>query len=113
MIRVVVFFLAIAIAALAAAWLADRPGAVTITWLGYSIETSVMVAAAAVAILCAWAVFLWSLLRLIFRSRHLIARGRANRRRNNAQRAVARGLIAIGAGDITMARRYAAEAERL
>jgi HemY protein len=113
MIRVVVYFLAIAIAALAAAWMADRPGDVVITWLGYNIQTSVGVAAAAVAILCAVVVLLWSLLRLLFRSRHLIARGRANRRRNNAQRAVSRGLIAIGAGDLAMARRYAHEAERL
>ena len=43
MIRVVIFLAAIAALALGAAWLADRPGDVVITWLGYRIETSVMV----------------------------------------------------------------------
>src|SRR5262245_55900980 len=108
MIRVVLYLLLVALIALAAAWLADRPGDVTITWLGLRIETSVMVTAAAIVILCAFSVLLWSLLRLVLRSRQLIARARASRRRANAQRAVSRGLIAIGAGDVTAARRHAA-----
>ena len=51
MIRVVLFLLAVALLAAGVAWVADRPGDVAITWLGYRIETSVMVAAVAVAAL--------------------------------------------------------------
>ena len=51
MIRVVVFLVAVALIAVGAAWLADRPGDVTILWLGRRIETSVAVAIAAVAII--------------------------------------------------------------
>ncbi len=66
MIRVVLFLLAVAVAALGFAWLADRPGEVAVTWLGYRIETSVMVAALAVVALVLVIVLLWA-----HRARHL------------------------------------------
>jgi HemY protein len=113
MIRVILFLVFIGIVAMGAAWLADRPGDVTIVWLGRRIETSVMVLAAAIAFIAALAAMAWSLLSLLLRSRHIFARARANRRRNQSQRAISRGLVAIGAGDTAAARRYAAEAERL
>src|SRR5262245_15035330 len=113
MIRVVLYLILIGLAAVGVAWLADRPGDVTITWLGLHIETSVMVAAAAVALVAALTVMLWSLVRLLLRSRHLIVHSRAARRRAQAQRAISHGLIAIGAGDTRAAQRYAAQAEQL
>ena len=42
MIRVALFFIAVALAALGVAWFADRPGEVAIVWNGWRIETSVM-----------------------------------------------------------------------
>ena len=50
--------------ALGVVWLADRPGQVAITWLGYRIETSVMVAVVAVVAVAIVAVLLWSLAAL-------------------------------------------------
>ena len=43
MIRVVSYLLIVGLLAFAAAWLADRPGDVVVTWQGRRIETSVMV----------------------------------------------------------------------
>ena len=43
MIRVVAFLVVTALLALGVVWLADRPGTVTITWLGHRTDTSVMV----------------------------------------------------------------------
>ena len=51
MIRVILFLLAVAVLAAGFVWVADRPGDVVITWMGYHIETSVMVAALALAAL--------------------------------------------------------------
>ena len=44
MLRIVLFLVTAALLALGIAWFADRPGEVIINWLGYRIETSVLVA---------------------------------------------------------------------
>ena len=63
MIRVILFLALVALIALGVVWIADRPGEVAITWQGYRIETSVMVAAVAVARnRRGIAVLLWSLM---------------------------------------------------
>ena len=68
MIRVVAFLIAVALIAAGVAWVADRPGDVAVTWMGYRIETSVMVAALALLALIVAAIMLWSILRGIWRS---------------------------------------------
>ena len=62
MIRVAVFLIIVALIAFGTAWLADRPGKIEITWLGYQIETSIMVAVSALLALVAFSILLWSLL---------------------------------------------------
>ncbi|MGE3628156.1 MAG: heme biosynthesis protein HemY, partial [Hyphomicrobiales bacterium] len=111
--RVVLFLVFIGLVALVAAWLADRPGMVTIVWLDRRIEMSVMVAAAAVGFIAACAVIFWVLMRFILRSPGLVARGMRSRRRSRAFQFISKGLIAVGAGDAAAARKYAAEADRL
>ena len=70
MIRFILFLLATAGLAFAAVWLADRPGAVSIDWLGYHTDTSVGVLIGAVlAIVCA-VLIVWSLLGYLLRRRY-------------------------------------------
>src|SRR5665647_1648070 len=45
MIQVVLFLITVALVAAGFAWVADRPGDVAIVWMGYRVETSLMVAA--------------------------------------------------------------------
>lgn len=113
MIRVALFLIFVALVAFGAAWLADRPGDVVVTWLGYRIETSVMVAASALAALVAVSILLWSLLRLLMRSPRAVRLTMRERRRRRTQQAISRGLIAIGAGDARTAQRFAAQAQKL
>jgi HemY protein len=111
MIRVVVFLvLTAAFAKYVAVWLADHPGEVSITWLGYHAEPPIGILIAVIA--CA-AVLLWSLMRLALRAPRQIASTVADRRAAAGQRAIVRGLMAIGAGDVGAARRFAAKAGRL
>ncbi len=56
MIRVLLFLALVALMAFGVVWFADRPGDVAIIWQGYRIETSVMVAVVAVAIVALLAV---------------------------------------------------------
>jgi len=112
MIRVVLFLVLIVALALGAVWLADRPGDVAITWQGMRVETSVMVAAVAIAALLAVAIAAWSLLRGLMRAPPRAAAALAERRRRRGFSAISRGLVAIGAGDAQAAHRFAAEALR-
>lgn len=113
MIRVVVFLVLVGLVALGAGWLADRPGEVVITWFGYHIETSVMVLAAAAAALAVIAVLLWSLLRAIVNSPYLLARFMRDRRGARGYQAISHGLIAVGAGDVRLAKKFSGEARRI
>ncbi len=63
MIRVVFFLIVLAALALGAAWVADRPGDIVVTWLGYHIETSVTVAALALIVVVLVLMFVIWLLR--------------------------------------------------
>lgn len=112
MIRVVLFLVIVGLLALGAAWFADRPGEVVITWLGLRIETSVGVLMAAVAAVALLAVLLWSVIRTLFRLPDLLSVFLRNRRTTRAQAAITRGLIAVGAGDPRAAQRFAQEARR-
>jgi HemY protein len=113
MIRVIVFLALVALIALGVAWIAERPGDVVITWQGFRIETSVMVGAAAIALVAVFTVLLWSVVRAILHSPERIATALRHRRGVRGYRAISRGLIAVGAGDARAARKAAAEAERI
>jgi HemY protein len=113
MIRVVVFLIGVGVLALGAAWLADRPGEVLVTWQGFRIETSLMVMAAALLAALAVLVILWSIVRAIVRSPAVLANRRRERRGARAYAAISHGLIAVGSGDIDAARKLSADANRL
>ena len=71
MIRVVFFLLVVGALALGAAWLADRPGDVVVTWQGMRIETSLMVLVAAILAAMAVLAFIWTLASRDFQLRRL------------------------------------------
>src|SRR5215475_638916 len=113
MIRIVLFLASVAVIAAGFAWIADHPGEVAITWLGYRVETSVMVASFTVAGLVLMAILLWSIVRAILRSPEQVSLLFRHRRALKGYLAVSRGLIAIGAGDLQRARKSADEVARL
>src|SRR5712691_9939805 len=113
MIRVVSYLLIVGLLAFAAAWLADRPGDVVITWQGRRIETSVMVLIIAVTAVAVLAAMLWSLARALMRSPDLIWRYLRARRGVRGYLALSQGLIAVGSGDVAAARKFMDEARRI
>ena len=112
MIRVIVFLLALAAAAFGISWLLDRPGEVTILWLGDRIETSVFVALGVVVLACVAFTILWSLFAFVFRVPSLVSLARRARKHARGRDALSRGMIAVGAGDLRAARRAAQETAR-
>ncbi len=113
MIRILVFLVLVALAALGAAWIADRPGEIVMTWHNSRISTSVTVAAIGFLALVALAVFLWTVIRLVMRSPDLAALFFRERRKTRGWRAITRGMIAVGSGNLTIAKRSAGEARKL
>jgi HemY protein len=113
MIRVVIFLIFVGLLALGAAWLADRPGEVVVTWQGMRIETSVMVLTAGLLAAVVALMILWTLLSALLRSPFMLRRHLHRRRGERAYEAISRGLVAIGAGDLITARKHAAEAKRI
>jgi HemY protein len=96
-----------------AAFIADSPGTVEITWQGWLIDmpVGVLVAAVAVAALVLWGIF--SLFTALIRLPRRFQRNRRERRRRAGDLALTRGIVALSAGDGAGAQRYARRAEAL
>ncbi len=112
MIRVIAFLVAAALIALGAAWFADRPGEIVMTWQHWRVSTSVTVAAVLflAAVLIAMAV--WTAIRFVLRSPDLVSLFFRERRRTKGWRAITQGLIAVGTGNLALASRSANEAKK-
>jgi len=113
MIRVAVFLAFVLAAALGVAWIADRPGQVVVTWLGSTVELDILTAIIVFLVAAIALAVLWSLARLVLRLPSLIAIANRGRRRQKGFEAVARGMVAVSAGDARIAQKQAAEAQRL
>ena len=112
MLRIVLFLLAIALAAVGAAWIAEQTGEVTLSWGGYRIMTSLPVFALALGVVIVAALAVFSLLYALWRTPGRIRRGRHERRHARGRHAITHGLLAIGHGDSAAARQHADTARR-
>jgi HemY protein len=112
MIRVVLYLIAVAALATGLSWLADRPGSLVLNWEGYEVETSVFRAVVILALVLALAIFLWTLSRQIWTSPAMLGRYFSKRRQERGLDAISSGMIAIGAGDRSLATRYAVQARK-
>lgn len=107
MLRALLYLIALAIGFVLVALVANRPGAVTLQWFGYRVETYAWVIVLAVALATLVLASLWRLLRWVLRSPSQIGRRRGESRRAKAYRALTQGLVAVAAGDPAEARRQA------
>ena len=113
MLRVALFVALAGLAAAGLTWVADKPGALSIDWLGYRVETSVLAAAVMVGALVLVLLLLGSLLRYALSRPAAIRRMVRRKREKKGLDALSRGLVAVGAGDRDQARRLAAQAHKL
>ena len=114
MIRILLYIAIVALLTFGGAWLLDQPGEVAVTLPGQGrITTTLLGAAAAVAALVVATIFVWTVLRLIFRLPSIIGLAGRARKRARGYAAVSRGMVAVGAGDPRSARRYAEDAGKL
>jgi len=95
------------------AWLADRPGEMTVTFNGYEYQVTLMVAAVALLAVVVAVMLAWWLLKAIWNSPYTISRHFRVRRRDRGYQALSTGMIAAGAGDVALARMKKKEAKKL
>ncbi|MCA1299770.1 heme biosynthesis protein HemY [Stappia indica] len=113
MIRVLIFIALVFAAALGLAWVADRPGMLTLDWQGYRIETGLMTAAVALVAFVALAIIAWNVVLVILRSPDLLGRFWRRRRKDRGYAALSKGMLALGVGDAAAATRHGGEAAKL
>jgi HemY protein len=112
MYRVILFLALIALAAAGAAWVADQTGDVALSWGAWRVQTTLPVFALALGIAVVAASLAWSFLRTLWRLPERVRRGRRERRHARGRHAITHGLLAIGHGDSTAARKHADIARR-
>jgi HemY protein len=88
-------------------WLADRPGVVTVRWLGREIEAPLMAAAAVTIVGFAILWIAYRLVRRLFRAPQSVGSYMRFRRSRRGYESLSRGIIAAGAGDGVAAARHA------
>src|SRR6516162_5419954 len=112
MYRIILFLLLIALAAAGAAWVADQPGDVSLSWGGWRVQTTLAVFALAFGVAIVAAMLAWGILRGLWRLPERIRRHQHERRRARGRHAITQGLLAIGHGDSSAARMHADNARR-
>ena len=113
MIRALVVVVFVFLVAAGFAWLAERPGDLVLAWQGYEVRTSLMFAAILVALVIAVIAAVGALIRAIVSTPQSLGHFLGARRRDRGYRALTRGMIAVGAGDVRTARRAAQESKSL
>ena len=112
MYRIILFLLLIALAAAGAAWVADQPGEVLISWSGGRAHPSLPVFVLLLGIVIVAAILAWTILLTLWRLPERMRRSRRERRHARGRHAITQGLLAIGHGDSSAARAHADVARR-
>jgi HemY protein len=112
MIRIILFLVLIALAAVGAAWVADQPGEVVMSWGGWGARPSLPVFVMLLGIVIVAAILAWTILLTLWRTPARIRRGRRERRHARGRHAITQGLLAIGHGDSSAARAHAEVARK-
>ncbi len=113
MVRLFIFLLVVLGLGWSFAWLADRPGLLSITWQDHLIETSLMVAATMLVALIGAVMLVWWIIGIIWTSPFSVRRYFRARKRDRGYQALSTGLIAAGAGNALLARKMSIRSRSL
>jgi HemY protein len=112
MYRIILFLLLIALAAAGAAWVADQPGEVVLSWGSWRARPPLPVFVLLLGIVVVAAILAWTTLLTFWRLPERIKRSRRERRLARGRHAITHGLLAVGHGDSASARAHADVARR-
>jgi len=107
----VIFFSVLTVLALTLGWLADSPGRVVVDWQGYRVETSFAAVVVAACLLLIGLILLIRFVRWILFGHSRSVEWRMRRAQEKGDKAIARGLTALAAGDAAQALKQAERAQ--
>lgn len=113
MLRALRYGIVLALLVAVAVWFAEQPGAVTLVWRGYRLDTSVALLMVAVAVIAAIAALVYRFWRFLRQAPATVTQAWRDRRRRHGYEALTRGMVAVAAGDADEARRQVRRAEGL
>ncbi|TLP47041.1 tetratricopeptide repeat protein [Cohaesibacter sp. CAU 1516] len=115
MIKALIFFAILLGIAFGGAWLADRPGQIIVEWpwldteIGVSLLTGFLMLVALVIV----AIIVWMVFIGMIRIPQSISGFFTGRRRDKGYKALSTGMVAVGVGDLALARKQALKARKL
>ncbi|ABD05023.1 HemY-like [Rhodopseudomonas palustris HaA2] len=112
MLRIILFLVIIALAAAGAAWVAEQPGDVVLSWNAWRAEMRLPVFILGLGGAIVAIGLVWAIIAALWRAPKRMKHGRAARRSGKANRAITQGLLAVGHGDAAAARSHATAARR-
>lgn len=110
MFRAIWFLLKLGLLVAAAVWLAENPGELSMTWLGYKVDTSVAFLVLVMLVLATLFALLYRFWRSIVTAPTALSRYYYYRRRDKGYDAITRGLLHVAAGDPDGAAKQAGKA---
>ena len=113
MIRIALALFVVSLLIVVAISLQGDPGAASLTWLGWQVNTTAAAAVLLIGLLALAATIFWRVLVWILESPTRAARARAESRRRQGRETLTRGFLAAAAGDGAEARRLAGKAAEL
>lgn len=113
MARLILFLLLALVLAWAGVWVAQHPGQVTLEWGGWRVDTSAGVLGAAVVAFAVVVALLYRLWLFLTRAPGRIGQALKERRSQKGYKALAKGMVAVAAGDAEEARRQVGKADGL
>ena len=113
MIRAGVVLILLAAAAVGALGLAGEPGRATVVWLGWRADTTAAVAILIALVLGLVMAVVWRTILWVLAAPRRAERARADARRRQANEVLARGFVAVAAGDGSEALRQSKKAAEL
>ena len=109
MIRVLSYFVVLAVLAYGGMWLVQHPGHITVNWFGEVVNAPAALLLIAVALA---AIVIWSVVRFVIGIPSFVSLFARQRRREKGYAALSRGLIAVGSGDARTAGKASSQASK-
>ncbi|ABC24360.1 heme biosynthesis protein HemY [Rhodospirillum rubrum] len=113
MLRILLFVLLAGLLVIGAVWIAEHPGIVALNWLGWHIETSIMVLLITLVVLIGLLLFFSRFFGGILGIPQWWRRRRNEKKLRRGSLAVGEGIAAARGGDVHLARKLLKDAERL